>query len=280
MKKRKRHSEPAAFTLIEVLVVIAVVGVLIAILVPAVAGARRAAQATASRKMMESIRTALVTYERDMDRFPPSDYEQTSDPLKEDEWQGAEILTQALMGHLSVDAEDTPSDQSDGDGKKGVGFRLRTAGQFRGTVYGPYITPEDRYFAARWDINGNGDAGPSEWWGEAAEQEDAYIFRDYWGSPILYYAAEVEWDYDRIAEDQALWDDDTDRDVNGRFLKVHNDALDGDDPMLWSDDPDEVVGERDESMLRSAEFVLYGRGRDQGNGDKEERADDMIVTGP
>lgn len=114
-----RGSEPwpgrsAGFTLIEVLVVIAIIAVLLGILIPAVMSGRTAAEAGATAQFMNSLRTALIAYQRDHDAFPPS---------------GADNLRDALLA---------PGDESE-DGHDGPGFKKQRGGSFYGPTYGPYM---------------------------------------------------------------------------------------------------------------------------------------------
>ncbi len=62
----------SGFTLIEVLVVIAIVGVLIAMLVPAVQAARESARRTRCTNHFKQIGLALLNYESAHRVFPPA----------------------------------------------------------------------------------------------------------------------------------------------------------------------------------------------------------------
>ncbi len=59
------------FTMIELLTVIAVIGILMALLLPVLANVRRNAKETATRTLIKSIETAIAAYEFDWGVFPP-----------------------------------------------------------------------------------------------------------------------------------------------------------------------------------------------------------------
>jgi prepilin-type N-terminal cleavage/methylation domain-containing protein len=67
-----RSQRRTAFTLVELLVVIFIIGVLMAILLPAVAGIRGAARRTQSANNLSQIGLALHNYESAHSKFPPS----------------------------------------------------------------------------------------------------------------------------------------------------------------------------------------------------------------
>ncbi|MEM9882213.1 MAG: prepilin-type N-terminal cleavage/methylation domain-containing protein [Planctomycetota bacterium] len=77
MSTRQSASRPHGFTLIELLVVISIIALLIGLLLPALAGARRAGQTTACLSQLRQIGTAVYGYATDHDGVMP--YSQTAD---------------------------------------------------------------------------------------------------------------------------------------------------------------------------------------------------------
>ncbi len=187
------------FTMVEMLVVIAIILVLVGLITPAIQEARRSAKEAALSRMYDSISTGLRTYKNDHDSYPPSRWESFPNVhyILNNEWDGAEILCQALLGTLPDENQDDQPNLRGGqpdDGKKGFGFR---SGAGVGRVYGPYLQAEQSgMFAARWDENGNGAEDSGELYkrpdGSEEPKENAYVLTNSQARetvPILYYRA-------------------------------------------------------------------------------------------
>lgn len=69
---RVASRRPAGFTLVELLVVVTIIGILIALLLPAVQGARESGRKTVCQNNLRQIGVALGSYESKLGVFPPS----------------------------------------------------------------------------------------------------------------------------------------------------------------------------------------------------------------
>lgn len=112
-----KGSKKKAFTLIELLTVMAIITLLIGILTPALGSARDRARATAVRAQLNAMEVGLEAFNGDDDRFPPSNSNlyasdvnnPTNSPGSTEDWevtgaggtpflQGAHLLVDALVG--------------------------------------------------------------------------------------------------------------------------------------------------------------------------------------
>jgi len=105
MKTHHRNStgrdalrRPAAFTLVELLIVIAVIGLLVALLLPALGGARARAQATTCKSNLRQIGVALILFAGEHNgRLPGVDNKLGTEPWGQ-WWMGDEVLISGFAG--------------------------------------------------------------------------------------------------------------------------------------------------------------------------------------
>ena len=133
MRTCKRPTRLAAFTLVELLTVIAIIGILTGMLLPAVQSVREAARRTDCQSRMANIGLALLSYESAQSRFPLGDtwqnhhswnsaalpwLEQSAvyDRLKFDE-PSSDPTTNALVGQQQLPIFHCPSSNKDYPGK-------------------------------------------------------------------------------------------------------------------------------------------------------------------
>lgn len=70
MVRRSRHNSHKAFTLVELLVVVAIIAVLLGILLPTIAGVRLAARKASTQSLMRNVRVAIDAFQADNGRAP------------------------------------------------------------------------------------------------------------------------------------------------------------------------------------------------------------------
>ena len=133
---RRPRAGRAAFTLVELLVVLGMILVLIALLLPAISGARTRALRTRMAADMQAIAAALEAYRQDhgdIPRVSPDGARPNygAPPALTENYAGAQILCRALLGPGSAAA----------DGADGLGFRKIPLAVTQTKVSGPYLEP-------------------------------------------------------------------------------------------------------------------------------------------
>ena len=70
MESRQQEQRDQAFTIIEILIVIGVIGILAGLLMPALAGARKRAKVSVCHSIIRELQTAIQQYNTDTGRYP------------------------------------------------------------------------------------------------------------------------------------------------------------------------------------------------------------------
>jgi general secretion pathway protein G len=85
---RIRPGRREGFTLVELLLVVAIIGILVAIALPKFTGRTKEARITAARADIEAISTAIRLYELDLGDFPASLADLLAGPAGSTKWRG------------------------------------------------------------------------------------------------------------------------------------------------------------------------------------------------
>lgn len=112
--KHRRSKE--AFTLIEIMLVIVIIGIIVGIAAPKISGKLGKAQNVAARASLKAIETAISSYEMDNLRLPDS----LDDLTKQQNGNGPYLKPSELMDPWSQKYQYTKG------GSRGFGFELST----------------------------------------------------------------------------------------------------------------------------------------------------------
>lgn len=201
----RRYSKNRGFTVIELLTTIAIVGILIGLLVPALGLVRKTAYQIKQKSQFHTIGIGLEGYQSDFGEYPPSSY----DPLVDDAYCGAQKLAEAMVGydgfgvHVRSELRSDGLVDWDGDGTytspgESVYYPLfdetnETKEENLAARKGPYLEIESANAVKLGYLYDTADIAPLN--------EDTYVLADMFGKvknkvtkkntgmPILYYKA-------------------------------------------------------------------------------------------
>lgn len=147
-----RTDNPSGFTLIELMIVIAILGLLAAVLLPNILGARDAAGETATESTFLQLKNACETFERKHGIYPPAElaYPETGHPLAKatEGWKsdnGKNTPIEALVAFVSLS-------RSGGTDLTELGDKLsNTDGDSNGTELPLLHTKDRREVADAWN---------------------------------------------------------------------------------------------------------------------------------
>jgi len=211
---KRSQATRKGFTLLELLIVTAMIILLLGILVVALNKASKTAQSTNTRALMTSINQALVRFQGDIGYLPPvlennRDLYFPPDPLgnyaaEVQDWYSITTLAEYLIGYGN-DQQDGHGDEFDGSigalgirdpGSDGVwgstiqgpadgslSNRNQIGGASVGQIYGPYLELKDDHLIGSIDASGNVSL-PGE---GSYNDSNPKVILDYWGQPIRYY---------------------------------------------------------------------------------------------
>jgi len=251
MKPLRTETRPAAFTLVELLTVIAIISLLIGLLLPSLSAARDQAKAVKTQALLKTIDTGLEMFKNENEKefrasngYPPSagyrltewgsstyrkDVHESFPPPSTYNLTGAHWLPRMLMGKDMqgfVRRQDVPEVNYGGGVLKNRPDRWYEPEPAPGAVdeplrrVGPYLKPDGVQLAKRNELPGAPDDTTYPVGNEAP------VIVDVFNHPVLYYVANpmVAAKRGRIAQDV---DDPSDPALRGIYNFLDNEAFTG-----------------------------------------------------
>lgn len=207
MNRTNRH----AFTLVELLTVIAVISLLVAIVIPAIAAARAAARDTATAKLISTLDSSSEIFHGDLGRYPisggpraggnvapgggnPFESGATGQPvLTGAQWLAMQLVGPTQTGYVNPTREnDTNDDDVINDVDWRAWYEINSPVSEKVRRLGPYVQPDAKTVLTveQLEEKTGTDAPPMMKTGNSIFRNSRLpMFVDAHGGPILYYAA-------------------------------------------------------------------------------------------
>lgn len=96
--KRTKRIKSTGFTLVELLTTLAVIGVLLALLIPALTSVYETAKTVKQKAQIHAITVALETFSSDNGDYPPSMYIDPADSTHYEDYSASQRLAEAIVG--------------------------------------------------------------------------------------------------------------------------------------------------------------------------------------
>jgi general secretion pathway protein G len=95
---RPARRRTAAFTLMEIILVVVIIGIMLTLVAPRITGRTEKARETAARNQINAFRTALQRYEMDIGHFPENLQALVERPsnVNEEDWDGPYLTSNVL----------------------------------------------------------------------------------------------------------------------------------------------------------------------------------------
>jgi prepilin-type N-terminal cleavage/methylation domain-containing protein len=183
---RRPARAPGGFTLIEILVVVAIILVLIGLIIPAIGHFKTTAKRTAVTQQLAALGMALENYHNDFEVYPASNTLDATGTSAVDSYgagiikhgRGAAMLAQALTGYLPAAYDGAGTGIANGTDPT-FGFRTKGTGTAAlGKIYGPYADTSPKVLLS----NNPPGSTPAP---TLPDSDRSFI--DAYGNEILYY---------------------------------------------------------------------------------------------
>lgn len=183
-----RYSPRRAFTLAELLVVMAIIAIVIALIVPALGGSRNAARASATSNLMKQISNAVAVFGNENSGQMPGPFTARQMGMASNETQGMSMAENVMLGLMGW--------SSSGSGTPlAVGPSPTTTITVNSDMIGvpgadgkQYFTPDKKYYVPQYaNLSQQVGVAPHT---DAEGQPQLPDIVDAWGTPLLFWVSD------------------------------------------------------------------------------------------